>query len=151
MNGFVFDELPLEVVRHACNHAKQHGAAVFFDPGTKIKTLTHAHNTAAHQAAHSPVCTLFQPCRQTRLNASALCCVTRQKLTFVCLSVCVCGIGPRCFTMLEGQRRQALEEVMALSEVVLMTEVRRTHTHTHTDTHTHTHTRQPTLWCTPMS
>lgn len=33
LNGFVFDELPLESVRHACKHAIAHGASVFFDPG----------------------------------------------------------------------------------------------------------------------
>ena len=32
-NGFVFDELPLEVVQVACREAIQGGAAVFFDPG----------------------------------------------------------------------------------------------------------------------
>ena len=31
--------------------------------------------------------------------------------------------GPRCFTMMEGSRRVALDVVLDLSEVVLMTEV----------------------------
>mmetsp|Transcript_20261 Transcript_20261/g.44241 ORF Transcript_20261/g.44241 Transcript_20261/m.44241 type:complete len:412 (+) Transcript_20261:120-1355(+) len=61
-NGFVFDELPLEVVCKSCQEAIYHGAAVFFDP------------------------------------------------------------GPRCFTMMEGSRRAALEALMDLSTVVLMTE-----------------------------
>lgn len=30
--------------------------------------------------------------------------------------------GPRCFTMLEGDRRRALDSLMDLSHVVLMTE-----------------------------
>lgn len=34
-NGFVFDELPLDVVQVACREAIQGGAAVFFDPGGK--------------------------------------------------------------------------------------------------------------------
>jgi sugar/nucleoside kinase (ribokinase family) len=63
-NGFVFDELPLDIVVAACRQAIGSGAAVFFDP------------------------------------------------------------GPRCFTMLDGGRRAALDAVLDLSDVVLMTEVR---------------------------
>lgn len=33
-NGFIFDELPLEVVQAACLDAIKHGSAIFFDPGT---------------------------------------------------------------------------------------------------------------------
>ncbi|GFR46665.1 hypothetical protein Agub_g8280, partial [Astrephomene gubernaculifera] len=61
-NGFIFDELPLEVVRAACEDAIRQGAAIFFDP------------------------------------------------------------GPRCQTMLEGPRRAALDLLLDLSAVVLMTE-----------------------------
>ncbi|KXZ54257.1 hypothetical protein GPECTOR_5g347 [Gonium pectorale] len=61
-NGFLFDELPLEVVRGAALDAIEHGAAIFFDP------------------------------------------------------------GPRCASMLEGPRRAALDLLMDLSAVVLMTE-----------------------------
>lgn len=34
-NGFVFDELPLEVVCHSVEQARSSGAAVFFDPGPR--------------------------------------------------------------------------------------------------------------------
>jgi hypothetical protein len=33
MNGFVFDELPLDMVVSAINLAHSMGAAIFFDPG----------------------------------------------------------------------------------------------------------------------
>jgi hypothetical protein len=33
-------------------------------------------------------------------------------------------LGPRCFTMMEGSRREALDTILHLSTVVLMTEVR---------------------------
>ncbi|KAL6747771.1 sugar/carbohydrate kinase [Haematococcus lacustris] len=62
LTGFVFDELPLELVTAACHHARSHGAAIFFDP------------------------------------------------------------GPRCHTMKEGHRQHALQTVMDLSDVILMTE-----------------------------
>ncbi|GAX80599.1 hypothetical protein CEUSTIGMA_g8034.t1 [Chlamydomonas eustigma] len=61
-NGFVFDEIPLDIVQTACKEAIQSGAAVFFDP------------------------------------------------------------GPRCFTMLEGSRKEALSTLLDLSDVILMTE-----------------------------
>lgn len=61
-NGFIFDELPLNVVTDAISEAIEAGSSVFFDP------------------------------------------------------------GPRCFTMLQGERRRALDTLMDLSDVVLMTE-----------------------------
>jgi hypothetical protein len=61
-NGFIFDELPLNVVTDAITEAIYAGASVFFDP------------------------------------------------------------GPRCFTMLDGERRKALDTLMDLSDVILMTE-----------------------------
>ncbi|KAF6266752.1 Ribokinase-like protein [Scenedesmus sp. NREL 46B-D3] len=61
-NGFVFDELPLELVKQAIRTASNAGAAVLFDP------------------------------------------------------------GPRAFTMKSGGRRAALDELITLSDVVLMTE-----------------------------
>eukprot|EP00983_Pelagomonas_calceolata_P034018 1065396-Pelagomonas_calceolata.AAC.10 len=33
VNGFIFDELRLDVVQEACQVAMQKGGAVFFDPG----------------------------------------------------------------------------------------------------------------------
>jgi sugar/nucleoside kinase (ribokinase family) len=62
LNGFVFDELPLQLVRALCRAAADAGAAVVFDP------------------------------------------------------------GPRAHTMREGERRAALDAVLDLSDVVLMTE-----------------------------
>jgi sugar/nucleoside kinase (ribokinase family) len=62
LNGFVFDELPLPIVRACCRAASASGAAVFFDP------------------------------------------------------------GPRAHTMREGERRAALDAVLDLADVVLMTE-----------------------------
>ncbi|KAF5830892.1 sugar/carbohydrate kinase [Dunaliella salina] len=62
VNGFIFDELRLDVVQEACQVAMQKGGAVFFDP------------------------------------------------------------GPRCFTMMEGSRRVALDTILNLSTVVLLTE-----------------------------
>lgn len=35
MNGFVFDELPLDMVVSAINLAHSMGAAIFFDPGNR--------------------------------------------------------------------------------------------------------------------
>ncbi|WIA29071.1 hypothetical protein OEZ86_011582 [Tetradesmus obliquus] len=61
-NGFVFDELPLELVKQAIRTASDAGAAVLFDP------------------------------------------------------------GPRAFTMKSGSRRAALDTLISLSDVVLMTE-----------------------------
>eukprot|EP00878_Enallax_costatus_P032986 GHUV01036348.1.p1 GENE.GHUV01036348.1~~GHUV01036348.1.p1 ORF type:complete len:298 (+),score=89.05 GHUV01036348.1:387-1280(+) len=61
-NGFVFDELPLELVKTAIHTASSSGAAILFDP------------------------------------------------------------GPRAFTMKSGSRRLALDTLMNLSDVVLMTE-----------------------------
>lgn len=61
-NGFIFDELPLEVVQIAVTAASESGAALCFDP------------------------------------------------------------GPRCHTMREGPRKVALEVMMDLSDIVLMTE-----------------------------
>lgn len=39
INGFVFDEVPAEVVQRAAERAKQAGAAVFFDPGPRSWTF----------------------------------------------------------------------------------------------------------------
>lgn len=61
LNGYVFDELPLALVKAAAEVASGSGAAIFFDP------------------------------------------------------------GPRCFTMKEGARLEALETMMSLSDTVLMT------------------------------
>ena len=38
LNGFVFDELPAEVVLDTVNTARSAGAAVFFDPGPRSVT-----------------------------------------------------------------------------------------------------------------
>jgi sugar/nucleoside kinase (ribokinase family) len=42
--------------------------------------------------------------------------------TAAAAAVCAISTGPRCFTMLEGKRREALDALMDLSDVVLMTE-----------------------------
>ena len=64
INGFVFDELPPDVVALAAQRAQQAGAAIFFDP------------------------------------------------------------GPRAFTLQEGPRRAALDAILDIADVVLMTQVR---------------------------
>jgi hypothetical protein len=35
VNGFIFDELRLDVVQEACQKAIAQGGAIFFDPGAK--------------------------------------------------------------------------------------------------------------------
>lgn len=42
-NGYVFDELPLELVKTAIHTASNAGAAILFDPGVcSYQTLQHA-------------------------------------------------------------------------------------------------------------
>ena len=40
-----------------------------------------------------------------------------------CLMASLPAPGPRCFTMMDGSRRDALSTIMDLSDVILMTEV----------------------------
>ena len=52
LNGFVFDELPLEVVLQAASHASAAGAAIFFDPGPRAWTMAPAKLHAMVRKAH---------------------------------------------------------------------------------------------------
>ena len=52
LNGFVFDELPLEVVLQAASHASTAGAAIFFDPGPRAWTMAPAKLHAMVRKAH---------------------------------------------------------------------------------------------------
>eukprot|EP00955_Chlamydomonas_euryale_P085549 364109-Chlamydomonas_euryale.AAC.13 len=112
-NGFVFDELPLDIVVSACQQTVTSGAAVFFDPGTSM--LLCLCLLACPECAAVDLLALFLP------PAPVLCHSCTQLTATPCVSFCA---GPRCFTMLSGERRAALDTLLDWSDVVLMTEVR---------------------------
>ena len=63
INGFVFDELPMEVVLQAAQHASEAGSAIFFDPGPRAWTMAPAKLHAMVRKAHVVLMT------QVRLTA----------------------------------------------------------------------------------
>jgi hypothetical protein len=106
-NGFVFDELPLALVKAAVQAAAAAGAAIFFDPGGR----------GTPRAGRRP----GGGDRGSRRRGWP-----RAKLTPAPRAAAVRAPrpGPRCHTMKSGGRREALDTMMDLSDTVLMTLVR---------------------------
>ena len=83
INGFVFDELPMEVVLQAAQHASEAGSAIFFDPGPRAWSMAPAKLHAMVRKAHvvlmtqvgadSPVYGNRAMCEQIMLGVSAEC------------------------------------------------------------------------------
>ena len=70
INGFVFDELPMEVVLQAAQHASEAGAAIFFDPGPRAWTMAPAQLHAMVRKAHVVLMTQARSSAVTQMRAS---------------------------------------------------------------------------------
>jgi hypothetical protein len=127
LNGFVLDELPGPLVVAAARQTRAAGGSVFFDPGAESAVCSGAHVRASSFGSHLVG---DSQCARHHLASKAQACPAvrrRPHRMQVPMSVHNTAAGPRSWTLLEGQRREALDAILDVADVVLMTRVRPLH------------------------